>query len=177
MRIHFNLHPPVTVHFEHGLSHKFRQPPEMTIHFNLHPPVTVHFEHGLGQKFREALGIGINFSMFEDTELLKVADLDICLITVKAEASHPAHDLDIYPIFTKLIYLNQLNWTSFLAAMHIFQTNHCPICRQPVERRLTIKVNIDPDESVISGCALQRKVKVLLRKRVEVLKRINNFEI
>ncbi|RXH88662.1 hypothetical protein DVH24_000261 [Malus domestica] len=110
MRIHFNLHPPVTVHFEHGLSHKFRQPPEMTIHFNLHPPVTIHFEHGLGQKFREALGIGINFSMFEDTELLKVADLDICLIVVKAEASHPAHDLDIYPIFAKLIYLNQLEF-------------------------------------------------------------------
>ncbi|KAM2993896.1 hypothetical protein FF2_045937 [Malus domestica] len=107
----------------------------MTIHFNLHPPVTIHFEHGLGQKFREALGIGINFSMFEDTELLKVADLDICLIVVKAEASHPAHDLDIYPIFAKLIYLNQLEF----------------------ERRLMIKVNIGPDESVISGCALQRK--------------------
>ncbi|KAB2598225.1 E3 ubiquitin-protein ligase LOG2 [Pyrus ussuriensis x Pyrus communis] len=57
----------------------------MTIHFNRYPPMMVHFEH----------------------ELLKVADLDICLIAVKAEASHPAHDLDNHPIFPKLIYLNQ----------------------------------------------------------------------
>ncbi|KAB2599494.1 E3 ubiquitin-protein ligase LOG2 [Pyrus ussuriensis x Pyrus communis] len=79
----------------------------MTIHFNLHPPVTVHFEHGMGQKFRQPLGIGINFLMFEDTKLLKIVDLDICLIDVKAEASHPAPNLDNYPIFAKLIYLNQ----------------------------------------------------------------------
>ncbi|RXH80269.1 hypothetical protein DVH24_041416 [Malus domestica] len=36
-----------------------------------------------------------------------------------------------------------------------FQTNRCPICRQPIKRRLTIKVNNGPDESVISGCVLQ----------------------
>ncbi|KAM1598955.1 hypothetical protein ACFX1S_023466 [Malus domestica] len=33
--------------------------------------------------------------------------MDIYPIAVKAEASHPAHDLDVYPIFAKLIYLNQ----------------------------------------------------------------------
>ncbi|RXH89998.1 hypothetical protein DVH24_032355 [Malus domestica] len=135
----------------------------MTIHFSLRPPVTVHFEHSLGQKFKRPLGTRINFSMFEDIELLKVAYLDICLIAMKAKASHPAHDLDIYPIFAKLIYLNQPNWASFLAAMHVcdkllrFQTNRYPICRQPVERHLTIKVNNGPYELVISGCVLQRK--------------------
>ena len=69
--------------------------------------MTIHFEQGLGHKFRYPHRTGINFSMFEDIELLKVADLDICLIDVKAEASHPAPGLDNYPIFAKLIYLNQ----------------------------------------------------------------------
>ncbi|KAM0954711.1 hypothetical protein TB2_022839 [Malus domestica] len=36
--------------------------------------------------------------------------MDIYPIAVKAEASHPAHDLDVYPIFAKLIYLNQAEW-------------------------------------------------------------------
>ncbi|CAN6576551.1 unnamed protein product [Malus baccata var. baccata] len=184
--------------------------------FNLHPPVTVHFEQGLGQKFRQPSGTGINFSMFEDAELLKVADLDIYPIAVKAEASPPAHDgsegspasvttnsqitqaiferekgefqvrvvkqilwvngmryelQEIYGIGNSVegevdgndpgkecvICLSEPRDTTVLPCRHMcmcsgcakvlrFQTNRCPICRQPVERLLEIKVNNGPEE-------------------------------
>ncbi|CAN6704995.1 unnamed protein product [Malus baccata var. baccata] len=39
---------------------------------NLHPPVMVHFERGLDHKFRQPHKTGINFSMFKDTGLLKI---------------------------------------------------------------------------------------------------------
>lgn len=60
--------------------------------FNLLPPVTVHFQQGLGQKFKQPPGTGIDFSMFDETELLKVAGSDIYPLAVKAEASPPDHD-------------------------------------------------------------------------------------
>lgn len=53
---------------------------------NLLAPVTVHFQQGLGQKFRQSSGTGIDFSMFEETELLKVGDMDVYPLAVKAEA-------------------------------------------------------------------------------------------
>ena len=53
---------------------------------NLLAPVTVHFQQGLGQKFRQSSGSGIDFSMFEETELLKVGDMDVYPLAVKAEA-------------------------------------------------------------------------------------------
>ncbi|KAB2622327.1 E3 ubiquitin-protein ligase LOG2 [Pyrus ussuriensis x Pyrus communis] len=184
--------------------------------FNLHPPVTVHFEQGLGQKFRQPPGTGINFSKFEDTELLKVADLDIYPIAVKAEASPPAHDgsegsplsvttnsqitqavferekgefqvrvakqilwvkgmryelQEIYGIGNSVegdvdgndpgkecvICLSEPQDTTVLPCRHMcmcngcakvlrFQTNRCPICRQPIERLLEIKVNNGSEE-------------------------------
>ncbi|KAH7553588.1 hypothetical protein JRO89_XS12G0030600 [Xanthoceras sorbifolium] len=50
-------------------------------------PVTVHFPQGLGQKFRQPSGTGIDFSMFEETELLKEGNMDVYPLAVKAEAS------------------------------------------------------------------------------------------
>ncbi|KAI5325413.1 hypothetical protein L3X38_034487 [Prunus dulcis] len=175
------------------------------------PPVTVHFQQGLGQKFRQPSGTGINFSMFEETELLKVTDLDIYPIAVKAEASPPNQDgsegnpvsvttnsqitqaiferekgefqvrvvkqilwvngmryelQEIYGIGNSVegdldgndpgkecvICLSEPRDTTVLPCRHMcmcsgcakvlrFQTNRCPICRQPVERLLEIKVN------------------------------------
>ncbi|PQQ21082.1 putative E3 ubiquitin-protein ligase LOG2 [Prunus yedoensis var. nudiflora] len=142
------------------------------------PPVTVHFQQGLGQKFRQPSGTGINFSMFEETELLKVTDLDIYPIAVKAEASPPNQDgsegnpvSEIYGIGNSVegdldgndpgkecvICLSEPRDTTVLPCRHMcmcsgcakvlrFQTNRCPICRQPVERLLEIKVNNGPEE-------------------------------
>lgn len=54
---------------------------------NLLAPVTVHFQQGLGQKFRQPIGTGIDFSMFEESELLKVGEMDVYPLAVKADAS------------------------------------------------------------------------------------------
>ncbi|XP_062002880.1 probable E3 ubiquitin-protein ligase LOG2 [Rosa rugosa] len=184
--------------------------------FNLLPPVTVHFQQGLGQKFKQPPGTGINFSMFDETELLKVAGLDIYPLAVKAEASPPEHDgsegnsvsvatnsqitqavferekgefqvrvvkqilwvsgmryelQEIYGIGNSVeddldgndpgkecvICLSEPRDTTVLPCRHMcmcsgcakvlrYQTNRCPICRQPVERLLEIKVNNGPEE-------------------------------
>jgi E3 ubiquitin-protein ligase MGRN1 len=53
---------------------------------NLLAPVTVNFQQGLGQKFRQSSGTGIDFSMFEETELRTVGDMDVYPLAVKAEA-------------------------------------------------------------------------------------------
>lgn len=50
------------------------------------PLVTLPFEQGLGQKFRQPSGTGIDFSMFEESELMKVDEVDIYHLAVKAEA-------------------------------------------------------------------------------------------
>ncbi|KAJ7972408.1 RING finger protein [Quillaja saponaria] len=50
-------------------------------------PVTIHFLQGLGQKFRLPIGAGIDFSMFDESELLKVVSVDVYPLTVKVEAS------------------------------------------------------------------------------------------
>lgn len=55
-------------------------------------PVSVHFEQGLGQKFRQAAGTGIDFSVFEESELLKVGEKDVYPLAVKADASPGNHD-------------------------------------------------------------------------------------
>jgi E3 ubiquitin-protein ligase MGRN1 len=55
-------------------------------------PVTVQFQQGLGQKFRQQAGTGINFSMFEESDLLKVGDMDVYPLAVKADASSHNHD-------------------------------------------------------------------------------------
>lgn len=55
-------------------------------------PVTVHFQQGLGQKFRQAAGTGIDFSVFEESELLKVGDQDVYPLAVKADTSPSNHD-------------------------------------------------------------------------------------
>ncbi|KAB2066437.1 hypothetical protein ES319_A09G160400v1 [Gossypium barbadense] len=180
------------------------------------PPVTVPFEQGLGQKFRQPSGTGIDFSMFEESELLKVDDASIYHLAVKAEAlpvnqSGPdgnqvagamnsqitqavfekekgeyharvvkqilwvngmRYELqEIYGIGNSVdngvdandpgkecvICLSEPRDTTVLPCRHMCmcsscakvlrcQTNRCPICRQPVERLLEIKVNNGPDE-------------------------------
>jgi E3 ubiquitin-protein ligase MGRN1 len=55
-------------------------------------PVTVQFQQGLGQKFRQQAGTGINFSMFEESDLVKVGDMDVYPLAVKADASSGNHD-------------------------------------------------------------------------------------
>ncbi|KAM7464156.1 hypothetical protein LguiA_032277 [Lonicera macranthoides] len=54
---------------------------------NLFAPVTIHFQQGLGQKFKQPSGTGIDFSLCEETELLKADVVDLYPLAVKAEAS------------------------------------------------------------------------------------------
>lgn len=54
---------------------------------NVLAPVTIDFQQGLGQKFKQPAGTGIHFSMFEESELLKVGDMEVYPIAVKADAS------------------------------------------------------------------------------------------
>ncbi|XP_059667652.1 probable E3 ubiquitin-protein ligase LOG2 [Cornus florida] len=180
-------------------------------------PVTVNFQEGLGQKFRQPSGTGIDFSMFDETELLKEGDMDVYPLAVKAEASPTNQNesadgnqesgntnsqitkavfekekgeyqvkvvkqilwvtgmryelQEIYGIGNSVdsdfdgndpgkecvICLSEPRDTTVLPCRHMcmcsgcakvlrFQTNRCPICRQPVERLLEIKVNNGPDE-------------------------------
>ncbi|XP_039002971.1 probable E3 ubiquitin-protein ligase LOG2 [Hibiscus syriacus] len=51
------------------------------------PPVILPFEKGLVQKFRLPPGTGIDFFMFEESELLKLFEVDIYHLAVKAEAT------------------------------------------------------------------------------------------
>lgn len=54
--------------------------------------MTVHFQQGLGQKFRQPSGTGFDFSMFEESEFVKVSDMDVYPLAVKAEASPVIQD-------------------------------------------------------------------------------------
>ncbi|KAG6697008.1 hypothetical protein I3842_09G178200 [Carya illinoinensis] len=185
---------------------------------NLLAPVTVHFQQGLGQKFRQPSGTGIDFLIFEETELLKVRDMEIYPLAVKAEAT-PVNDdgtgTDGNPIppttnsqitqavlekekgeyqvrvVKQILWVNGMRYelqeiygignsvesdldgndpgkecviclseprdTTVLPCRHMcmcsecakvlrFQTNRCPICRQPVDRLLEIKVNNGSEE-------------------------------
>ncbi|XP_047159883.1 probable E3 ubiquitin-protein ligase LOG2 [Vigna umbellata] len=173
-------------------------------------PVTVNFEQGLGQKFRQPSGTGIDFSVFEESELLKVGDMDVYPLAVKADASPGNHDeSDRTPasgntnsqitqavfekekgefrvkVIKQILWVNGMRYElqeiygignsaeadldesdqgkecviclseprdtivhpcrhmcmcSGCAKVLRFQTNRCPICRQPVERLLEIKV-------------------------------------
>ncbi|XP_057422672.1 probable E3 ubiquitin-protein ligase LOG2 [Lotus japonicus] len=183
---------------------------------NVLPPVTVNFQQGLGQKFRQPAGTGIKFSEFDEAELLKVGDMDVYPVAVKADASSGDHDgseetpasgntnsqitqavfekekgefrvkvvkqilwvngmryelQEIYGIGNSMesdldgndpgkecvICLSEPRDTTVLPCRHMcmcsgcakvlrFQTNRCPICRQPVERLLEIKVRPEPEE-------------------------------
>ncbi|KAL5063809.1 hypothetical protein RYX36_025546, partial [Vicia faba] len=59
---------------------------------NVLVPVIINFQQGLGQKFRQPAGTGINFSMFEESELLKVGDLNVYPVAIKTDASSGAED-------------------------------------------------------------------------------------
>ncbi|PSR92846.1 E3 ubiquitin-protein like [Actinidia chinensis var. chinensis] len=186
-------------------------------------PVTVHFEQGLGQKFRQPSGTGIDFTMFPESELLNVGEMEVYPIVVKAEAfpvnqnesadgnqeesgseeSGATNSQITKAVFEKdkgeyqVRVLKQILWvngmryelqeifgignsvdgdldgndpgkecviclseprdTTVLPCRHMcmcsgcakvlrFQTNRCPICRQPVERLLEIKVNNGSDD-------------------------------
>ncbi|KAL4295485.1 hypothetical protein GQ457_12G010150 [Hibiscus cannabinus] len=182
---------------------------------NILPPVTVPFEQGLGQKFTQPSGTGIDFSIFEESGLLKVDDADIYHLAVKAEAlpinqngsdgnqvSQIMNSQITQAVFEKkgeyhtrvvkqILWVNGMRYvlqeiygignsvdnsvdandpgkecviclseprdTTVLPCRHMCmcsscakvlrcQTNRCPICRQPVERLLEIKVNNDSDE-------------------------------
>ncbi|XP_062082065.1 probable E3 ubiquitin-protein ligase LOG2 [Humulus lupulus] len=177
-------------------------------------PVTVPFEQGLGQKFRQPAGTGIDFSMFDESELIKGGDNEIYPLVVKAEAC-PLNqseqesdgnsagnsqitqavfekDKGVYQVrvMKQILWVNRMRYelqeiygigntvdgdfdgndsgkecviclseprdTTVLPCRHMcmcsgcakvlrFQTDRCPICRQPVERLLEIKVNNGPD--------------------------------
>ncbi|KAI3921681.1 hypothetical protein MKW92_049170 [Papaver armeniacum] len=180
-------------------------------------PITMSFQQGLGQKFKQTPGTGIDFSVFEETELMKEGDMEVFPLAVKAEASPPEHNglegenpapgavtlqitqavfekekgeykvrvvkqilsvngmryelQEIYGIGNSVdndldgndpgkecvICLSEPRDTTVLPCRHMcmcsgcakvlrFQTNRCPICRQPVDRLLEIKVNNRTDE-------------------------------
>ncbi|KAE9589986.1 hypothetical protein Lal_00037775 [Lupinus albus] len=183
---------------------------------NTLPPVTVNFQQGLGQKFRQPNGTGIDFSIFEESELLKLDDMDVYPLAVKASASSGDHDgsketplssntnsqitqavfekkaaefrvkvvkqilwvngmryelQEIYGIGNSMendldgndpgkecvICLSEPRDTTVLPCRHMcmcsgcakvlrLQTSRCPICRQPVERLLEIKVGPEPEK-------------------------------
>lgn len=50
-------------------------------------PVTVQFQEGLGQNFRQPFGTGIDFSMYDETELLKQDEMVMYPLAVKAESA------------------------------------------------------------------------------------------
>ncbi|CAJ2668402.1 unnamed protein product [Trifolium pratense] len=54
---------------------------------NIFAPVTINFQHGLGQKFRQPYETSITLSIFEESKLLNVGDLDVYPVAVKADAS------------------------------------------------------------------------------------------
>nr|KYP74088.1 putative E3 ubiquitin-protein ligase MGRN1 [Cajanus cajan] len=165
---------------------------------NVLPPVTVNFQQGLGQKFKQPAGTGIDFSILEESELLKAGDMDVYPVAIKADASSGDHDgsnetptsgnntnsqitqavfekekgefQEIYGIGNSVesdldgndpgkecvICLSEPRDTTVLPCRHMcmcsgcakvlrFQTNRCPICRQPVERLLEIKVGPEPE--------------------------------
>lgn len=183
----------------------------------LHQPITVNFEQGLGQKFKQPPGTGIDFSIFEEAELLKVGDMDVYPVSVKAEAAPPVNQSGsdgnptpgttnsqiTHAVFEKekgeyqvrvvkqILWVNGMRYelqeiygignsvdgdfdgndpgkecviclseprdTTVLPCRHMcmcsgcakvlrFQTNRCPICRQPVDRLLEIKVSNGPDD-------------------------------
>ncbi|KAL2345050.1 hypothetical protein Fmac_006335 [Flemingia macrophylla] len=174
---------------------------------NLLAPLTVNFREGLGQKFRQPAGTGIDFSVFEESELLKVGDMGVYPLAVKADASPCNQDeaplsgnsnsQTTQAVFEKdkgefrvkvvkqILWVNGMRYElqeiygignstqnglnendqgkecvvclseprdtivhpcrhmcmcSNCAKVLRFQTNRCPICRQPVERLLEIKV-------------------------------------
>ncbi|KAJ9181590.1 hypothetical protein P3X46_009706 [Hevea brasiliensis] len=181
---------------------------------NLLPPVTVNFQQGLGQQFRQPSGTGIDFSVFEESELMKEGEMDVYPLAVKAEASPnqngegnqmsgTTNSQITQAVFVKekgeyqlrvakqILWVNGMRYelqeiygignsvegavdandpgkecviclseprdTTVLPCRHMcmcsecakvlrYQTNRCPICRQPVERLLEIKVNSGPDE-------------------------------
>ncbi|KAE9612297.1 putative aminoacyltransferase, E1 ubiquitin-activating enzyme [Lupinus albus] len=183
---------------------------------NTLPPVTIKFQQGLGQKFKQPAGTGIDFSIFEESELLKVIDMDVYPLAVKADSS--SHEGDgsnesptsgstnlqitqavfekekgefLVKVVKQILWVNGMRYelqeiygignsaesdldgndpgkecviclseprdTTVLPCRHMcmcsgcakvlrFQTNRCPICRQPVERLLEIKVGPEPEE-------------------------------
>ncbi|KAF7818604.1 putative E3 ubiquitin-protein ligase LOG2 [Senna tora] len=183
---------------------------------NIIAPVTVNFEQGLGQKFRQPIGTGIDFSLFKESELLKVGEMDVCPLAIKAEASCGKQDVSNesltsgsrnsqitqavfqrekgefqVKVVKQILWVNEMRYelqeiygignlvesnvdendsgkecviclseprdTTVLPCRHMcmcsgcakvlrFQTNRCPICRQPVERLLEIKVNNNGNE-------------------------------
>ncbi|KAL6987410.1 putative E3 ubiquitin-protein ligase log2 [Sarracenia purpurea var. burkii] len=186
---------------------------------NMLAPVTLQFEQGLGQKFRQPSGTGIDFSMFDETELLKEGDMEVYPLAVKAgafpvinqngsadenpEESGTTNSQITKAVFEKekgeyrvrvlkqILFVNGMRYelqeiygignsvdgdfdgndpgkecviclseprdTTVLPCRHMcmcsgcakvlrFQTNRCPICRQPVERLLEIKVNNGSDD-------------------------------
>lgn len=187
---------------------------------NLLPPITVHFEQGLGQRFRQPSGTGIDFSMFEESELLKEGEMDVYPLAVKADAC-PTNDAETVTgsdgnpvpcstnsqitqavfdndkgeykvkVLKQILWVNEMRYelqeiygignsvegdfdgndpgkecviclseprdTTVLPCRHMcmcsgcakvlrFQTNRCPICRQPVERLLEIRVSNGNEE-------------------------------
>ncbi|CAL0299600.1 unnamed protein product [Lupinus luteus] len=180
------------------------------------PPVTVNFQKGLGQKFKQPAGTGIDFSVFEESDLFKVSDMDVYPLAVKADASSRDDDGSnetqtsgktnsqiTQAVFEKekgelhvkvvkqILWVNGIRYelqeifgignsvesdldendpgkecviclseprdTTVLPCRHMcmcsgcakvlrFQTNRCPICRQPVERLLEIKMGSEPQE-------------------------------
>ncbi|KAJ8424928.1 hypothetical protein Cgig2_021935 [Carnegiea gigantea] len=187
---------------------------------NLLPPITVHFEQGLGQRFRQPSGTGVDFSMFEESELLKEGDMDVYPLAVKADAC-PTNDAETLTgsdgnpipcstnsqitqavfdkdkgeykvkVLKQILWVNEMRYelqeiygignsvegdfdgndpgkecviclseprdTTVLPCRHMcmcsgcakvlrFQTNRCPICRQPVERLLEIRVSNGNEE-------------------------------
>ncbi|KAE9619715.1 putative aminoacyltransferase, E1 ubiquitin-activating enzyme [Lupinus albus] len=183
---------------------------------NTLPPVTVNFQQGLGQKFKQPAGTGIDFSVFEESDLFKVSDMDVYPLAVKADASsRDGHGSNETPtsgktnsqitqaVFEKekgelrvkvvkqILWVNGMRYelqeiygignsvesdldgndpgkecviclseprdTTVLPCRHMcmcsgcakvlrLQTNRCPICRQPIERLLEIKVGPEPEE-------------------------------
>ncbi|KAK4784628.1 hypothetical protein SAY86_018996 [Trapa natans] len=58
------------------------------------PAVNVHFQQGLSQKFRQMPGTGIDFAMFDEKELLRDGETEVYALAVKAEANSNSNSMD-----------------------------------------------------------------------------------
>ncbi|XP_071720656.1 probable E3 ubiquitin-protein ligase LOG2 [Rutidosis leptorrhynchoides] len=54
---------------------------------NLLSPITFESQQGLGLKFRQESGTGIDFSMFDESEVIKVSETGVYPLVIKAEAT------------------------------------------------------------------------------------------
>ncbi|KAK8280382.1 hypothetical protein V6Z12_D09G171600 [Gossypium hirsutum] len=154
--------PPVTVPFEQGLGQKFRQPSVKA------EALPVNQSEPDGNQVAGAMNSQITQAVFEKEkgeyharvvkQILWVNGMRYELQEIYGIGNSVDNGVDANDLGKEcVICLSEPRDTTVLPCRHMCmcsscakvlrcQTNRCPICRQPVERLLEIKVNNVPDE-------------------------------